>query len=258
METNLLKKVNNLLDEAQVLISRNITSDKISTIERDLILEKLRMAYDLMVTNQKPDNQVFVSSSAPQAIKVDVDKTPEIPLKAPVPEIKPQVVQQYHEEPKKEKAPAYKEVRREPVLKKVESTEKSIFDGVKEVKPKTQQSSTTDKQPGEIIADKYQGTKKFRNETLSGQTVRKDISSQQQNKPIGDLIKAIGINDKFLFTKELFNGDAGLYNSTVKKLNQFTDITEAMIFIHENFSWKSDNEAANRFIDLVRRKLLNE
>ena len=49
MKTNQLKNVVDLLEEAQKLLSSGITNGKISAIERDLVLEKLRKAYDSMV-----------------------------------------------------------------------------------------------------------------------------------------------------------------------------------------------------------------
>jgi len=261
METNQLKKAKDLLKEAQDLLSTTISKDSISAIERDLILEKLRKAYDLMIVEHKVERQVIVSPPMQQATKVGVERTPEIPSKPLTPEIKPQVLQHRPEESSKDKASLVKESKKEPIIKKVDKPElheKSIFESTKKEDPKIQTSSFKDKPSGEILADKYQGTRKFRNDALSSQSGKKDISSQQQNKPILDLTRAIGINDKFFFIKELFNGDSELYGNTLRKLNQFNDITAAMIFIHENFSWKSDNEAASRFIELVRRKLLNE
>ena len=62
------------------------------------------------------------------------------------------------------------------------------------------------------------------------------MQSKLQNKPITDLAKAIGINDKFLFIKELFGGDSDLYNQTIKHLNHFTDLNEAIIYLQENFT----------------------
>lgn len=107
-----------------------------------------------------------------------------------------------------------------------------------------------------ILGEKFQGKKKFRNEILS--SGKKDVASYLKNKPISDLTKAIGINDKFLFTKELFNGNAELYANSIKQLNSYTDINDALIYIQENFSWDESNEAANQLIDLVRRKLLHD
>ena len=87
---------------------------------------------------------------------------------------------------------------------------------------------------------------------------KKDIASVLKSKPISDLTKAIGINDKFLFTKELFGGNAEVYAKTIKKLNDFDNINDAIIFIQDNFSWDDGNEAADQLIELVRRKLLHD
>jgi hypothetical protein len=109
----------------------------------------------------------------------------------------------------------------------------------------------------ESLAEKFQGKRKSMTDSLSNQFKEKPVASQLQDKPIYDLTKEIGVHDKFLFIKELFNGDSKSYEDTVNRVNQFDDITEALIYIQENFSWNDNNKAANKFIDLIRRKLLN-
>ena len=109
---------------------------------------------------------------------------------------------------------------------------------------------------GEILAEKFQGKQKFRNEIIAEHTTKVDMSTKLQNKPIGDLTKAIGINDKFLFIKELFNGDSARYSETISHLNSFADLNDAIIYLQDNFEWSESNEYAAKFIDLVRRKFI--
>jgi len=95
-------------------------------------------------------------------------------------------------------------------------------------------------------------------DSLSNQIQSKPVAAKLQDKPIKDITKEIGVHDKFLFIKELFNGDNLLYDRTINKVNQFNDIAEALIYIQENFNWNEHNKAANKFIELIRRKLLND
>lgn len=259
MKTNHLKNASDLLKDAESLISQAIKKGSVSSIEQDLILEKLRNAYDLILFERDQEKQP-VAQPVLQPTKISVERTPEISVQPKEPEVKPQgnrinLIETKQPETKKE--PLAK-----PQVKKDEgkgSSDEPEVQVEKEIpKQKTKPISFGTKQPTEIISDKYQGTRKFRNEALTDHIHKKDLSTKMQSKPISDLTKAIGVNDKFLFIKELFNGDTELYNNSIKKLNQFTDISEAMIFIHENFSWKGDSETANRFIELIRRKLLNE
>ena len=72
---------------------------------------------------------------------------------------------------------------------------------------------------------------------------------------ITDLRKAIGINDKFLLLRDLFNGDVPLYERTIDTLNAFEDLDECMIYIVENFRWNPDSEGAKMLVSLIERKL---
>ena len=72
---------------------------------------------------------------------------------------------------------------------------------------------------------------------------------------ITDIRKAIGLNDKFLMIRDLFGGDAKLYEQTITRLNEFDDLDECMIYIVENFRWNPDSEGAKLLVSLIERKL---
>ena len=67
--------------------------------------------------------------------------------------------------------------------------------------------------------------------------------------------KAIGLNDKFLMIRDLFDGDAARYEDTITTLNEFDDLDECMIYIVENFVWNPDSEGAKLLVSLIERKL---
>lgn len=72
---------------------------------------------------------------------------------------------------------------------------------------------------------------------------------------ITDLRKAIGINDKFLMVRDLFDGDVARYEDTIDTLNEFDDLDDCMIYIIENFAWNPDLEGAKLLVSLIERKL---
>ena len=90
------------------------------------------------------------------------------------------------------------------------------------------------------------------------QTLADKMSSEEPTTPfnrITDLRRAIGINDKFLMVKDLFNGDIERYEDTIDTLNEFDDLDECMIYIVENFSWNPDSAGAKLLVSLIERKL---
>ena len=76
-----------------------------------------------------------------------------------------------------------------------------------------------------------------------------------ENGPVRSLKGSIGLNDKFMIIRTLFGGDAELYEHTIDELEEFTDLDEALLYLHDNFRWKPDNEGVNMLVGLLMRKL---
>ncbi|MBO5881820.1 MAG: hypothetical protein J6Q21_01110 [Alistipes sp.] len=93
-----------------------------------------------------------------------------------------------------------------------------------------------------------------KNVTVLGDKMAEEQPTAAFNR-ITDIRKAIGLNDKFLMIRDLFGGDANLYEDTINHLNEFDDLDECMIFIVENFRWNPDSEGAKLLVSLIERKL---
>lgn len=77
------------------------------------------------------------------------------------------------------------------------------------------------------------------------------------NHQIADLREAIGINDKFLFINELFNGDMSRYNKVLDELNQFSGLPGSLTYLSElsvQFNWHKDQTAYKRFEEVLQKK----
>ena len=72
-------------------------------------------------------------------------------------------------------------------------------------------------------------------------------------KPVSDIRKAIGINDRFLYQRELFKGQVELFNQTLDQLNGMDSYESASRFLHTNFKWEEGNEVAESFLNIVKR-----
>lgn len=74
---------------------------------------------------------------------------------------------------------------------------------------------------------------------------------------VKDLKMVIGINDKFLFINELFQGDPSVYNQAIESFNVASGIDEAdqsMSAYREQFSWADNSEAYHRLKKIVKSK----
>ena len=83
------------------------------------------------------------------------------------------------------------------------------------------------------------------------------ISSQYRHAKVGDLTKAISINDKFIYIKELFHNRGEDFSASIHRLNECKSMDEAFDCLEElkqKFFWDSKSDAYLSFCDLLRRK----
>ena len=121
-----------------------------------------------------------------------------------------------------------------------------------EVKPSQQSLFDTDE-------PLYKAEKKSLNDLLS---TREDISlgAKFQNARVKDLSKAISINDKFLFIRELFRNKGEEFSKSIQQLNACNTIDEAfdlMETMKKYYAWDTTAQAYLKLCDLVRRKFVD-
>jgi len=87
-----------------------------------------------------------------------------------------------------------------------------------------------------------------------------DLSDKLALLPINDLTKALSINERFFTIQELFGGNSSLFQTTLQKLNSFSNFEEAsedlMSSVASEYEWASSSKQkkAAHFIKLVRRR----
>ncbi len=100
------------------------------------------------------------------------------------------------------------------------------------------------------------GAKESLNDRLNEQ--KTELAHKLKEAPIKDLRKAIGINDRFVFIKELFRGDEAVYERSIKTINNFNIYSEAEYWMNRElklkFAWDEDKELVQHFYTLVRRR----
>ena len=74
----------------------------------------------------------------------------------------------------------------------------------------------------------------------------------------GNLEAAIGINDKYLFTSELFENNTALYQDTLNTLNSFDTYEQATNWLNSKYSWEEDNQAAIALNELLKNHYSNK
>jgi hypothetical protein len=218
-----LKRINTVLEAFK-------EDNKISKIEKDLLLGYMRELYELIRDSDadiselpKPSKAEAVVESPKEVIKeVIVEKV--IEVEKPIVEVEKPSTQAPKSEPV---------VKVEPQEQKVESAP-----------PKATVSSKISPELEAI----------FVKEEIT------DLADKLSMMKINDIAQAIGINSRLVMINELFNGDGNLFNATIKKLNGCSSFEEAKsLLINEvalPLDWEKEDKLkeAQQLVKLVMRK----
>ena len=116
----------------------------------------------------------------------------------------------------------------------------------------------------EILAEEFSEVKKTLNETLgeSHQMVN-DILAPEKSEPgyklvpIDSIWDGIGINDRFLYVRELFANNSAKFESTVAALDELESIHDAVNYLKSNFKWNK-TVTSQKFLVLVKRRFTKQ
>jgi hypothetical protein len=87
----------------------------------------------------------------------------------------------------------------------------------------------------------------------------KSIAAQHSRQPISNIKSTIGINDKFIYLKELFKGNVEEYGAALDKLNDFDSYAEAEDHfqeLKEKYGWDPDTKSFQGLAELLLRRYL--
>ena len=103
-------------------------------------------------------------------------------------------------------------------------------------------------EPPQILADTIEAPKSIADTIVAAPSVAESSS-------VSSLHNAISVGDRFMLLRELFNGNEDLYDKTLDTLDAMDNLDDCIIYIAENFCWRSSSEGAKLIMDLLQRKL---
>jgi len=227
-----------LLDQTQQLEKGERT---LHQIDKDLMLEKTRALYEQMMALENTHREEKVSHPIRKEEVPAIEKTTETVVDEEVivsemptgkskmmPEAGPEeTATETDEKSETEEIPVTEEKTENPV-----EIPKTTLDLFSEVPPETLGDMLT---PSEKPA----------------------VADSLQMSNINDLREAIGINDKFLFINELFNGDLERYNKVIDELNGFSGLSGVQTYLTElqvQYQWTENSPAYQKLNVLLERK----
>ncbi|TRX70232.1 hypothetical protein [Carboxylicivirga sp. M1479] len=137
-------------------------------------------------------------------------------------------------------------------------------------------SESKDKKPAAVSNTSHKGSSKPKasvnnKPNVLGEVINKDNSSvndklatqkeevqdvRQIGKPVDDVRKAFGLNDRFYYQRELFNNKADLFNQTLEQINAMDSYQSAKEFLKANYNWSDDNQATESFFNSIKRRFI--
>jgi hypothetical protein len=104
-----------------------------------------------------------------------------------------------------------------------------------------------------IIADTFGLTDRI-NEQMGSLRDDDNISDIIKSKPLTNLADAIGVNDKFLFIRELFNGSPESYSQAISRLDNAASFSDAREVLKSYTGENNETEVVKQLLDMVKRK----
>ncbi len=240
------------LDFLKLLIARFHEQEKLSGLEVDIALAKAQDIYEQLLRlkllpdstqpgkpekktgkNEEPGSIVtekkgspVVVSSQEEILNVAIEQEP-VPVKVE---------------------------KKEEVVSVKKETEEKIQPATNEVHTQHTPEKKPVKKEG-ILAEKIRPTTYHPiNETIVQNKSVADLSSRLQTTPLSSIVSGIGLNDRFLYIRELFQGNADMYNDTVRHLDAVASLHDALEFVDRHFDWNKEDETTQKFIHLVHRR----
>jgi hypothetical protein len=104
-------------------------------------------------------------------------------------------------------------------------------------------------EPGSTLGESFLKSKSV-NDMITDQV---KLEYKLSNRPVSSIQSSVGINDRFQYIRELFDGDSRRYTEAVKTLDSMHNVKEAVEYLRSNYKWKK-NETSLKFVNLVKRR----
>ena len=74
------------------------------------------------------------------------------------------------------------------------------------------------------------------------------------NKQVSDFNKAFSLNDRFRYSKDLFNNSIADLNNAIADLNSKTTLEDSLLYLENELGWDIKNKTFSEFITLLKKR----
>lgn len=82
------------------------------------------------------------------------------------------------------------------------------------------------------------------------------LSDMLEKRNLSDFRKALSLNDRFRFRRELFGGDDEKMNKAIADLNDISSYEESVAYLNDELKWNVEDEAVADFLKLLEKRFL--
>ncbi len=103
------------------------------------------------------------------------------------------------------------------------------------------------------LEDKKQEEVSIVNKSVQAEPIQL-IGETRSTQKLTDIQSAIGINDRFLFTRELFENNIDEYNTAISFINKSDSYASVINWIKAEKEWDLEDPTVAQFIEITKRK----
>lgn len=243
---------------------------QLSDLERDLALQNLREVYSALRFGAVEPTKVEVNAE-PKAVEVEVAPAVEVAPEPIVVEVAPEPIAVEVVEP------IVVEPTPQPVVEEVVEVEPIVEPAVEpivvveeqpviEEQPVAEEPKSVDSEV-EALKTRKSAMYALYEESAPAPTLGDTFGEKRaladmiaapkgvaESRQVESLASAIGVADRFMLIRELFDNDEVAYQSAIEQLDAFGSFDDCMVYIAENFSWRASSDGAKYMMELLQRK----
>jgi hypothetical protein len=256
-QTQLAEAIKQLSQELHTIIGESLTAEGMPAVEHELIKSKCVALYDMLMKIETLPMVVAPVIPAPPAPKPEIKPEPVKPAPEPVIEnsaVPPPSL--FNDLPLVEEKVEAPITEPEPVASVIEKThteiQNEIIDEIIEIREEQKQKEMAITPPPS-------------KETLSEISLHEKIASvlpqvdltERFTSSLSSLKSAINVNLKIALVNDLFNENTVEYVKAIDKLNNASDINEAMRYFTElkhTYGWENDNILVKELESLIGKR----
>lgn len=230
-----------LTDELEIEETKTVETETVETKIEEIVKEEAKAEKEAEITEEDAKVEAKAKDKiTEEKIKVET----EIEAKYKVEEVKEQIEEEQNKDDLiEEKEEILIDIQLDEVREIIEIEED------KEEKEETEKSTIDlfTSSAGPTLSDTF------------SEAEHPTIADKITTEGINELREAIGINEKFLFINELFNGDMGRYNKVIDELDELATLEGVNTYLLElkiQSQWVDDNAALIKLSDMLNKKFV--